>query len=239
MASRFSQRAEIIEIMDDLQCSGEVVSQTLKELEIINRWLGGNAVTLNGIKKLTYGKLNHPTITICDIGCGGGDVLKEIANWGKEKKVDLALTGVDANPNIIELAKNNTKAFNHIKYVTQNVLSEGFQKTKYDIIVATLFTHHFSNQELTLLIRSIVKQSRIGVVINDLHRHWFAYHSIRLLTKWFSKSPMVKFDAPASVLRSFHRSDIVSILKEAGVNKYSLTWKWAFRWQLIIPSSLA
>ncbi|MEQ9414600.1 MAG: SAM-dependent methyltransferase, partial [Cyclobacteriaceae bacterium] len=69
--------------------------------------------------------------------------------------------------------------------------------------------------------------------------HWFAYHSIRLLTKWFSKSPMVQFDAPVSVLRAFHRSDIISILKDAGINNYSLKWKWAFRWQLIIPASLA
>lgn len=225
--------------MDDLHCSGEVVSQTLKELEIINRWLGGNAVTLNGIKKLVKDKLGNDKITIADIGCGGGDVLKEIARWGKGKNLALALTGVDANPHIIKLAKNNTKTFEEITYKTQNVFSEEFQAIKYDIIIATLFTHHFNNQELAQLIRSIVSQSRVGVVINDLHRHWFAYHSIRLLTKWFSKSSMVQFDAPVSVLRSFHKSDIESILKDAGVKNYTLTWKWAFRWQLVIPKSLA
>lgn len=226
--------------MDDLQCSGEVVNQTLRELEIINRWLGGNAVTISGIKRLALEKTEGSNkITIADIGCGGGDILKEIAWWGKKQKLNLMLTGIDANPNIIEFSKNNTKAFKEISYQTHNVFSEDFQKTKYDIIVATLFTHHFNNQELAQLISSIVKQSRIGIVINDLHRHWFAYHSIRLLTKWFSKSPMVQFDAPVSVLRSFHRSDIISILKEAGIKNYSLQWKWAFRWQLVIRSSLA
>lgn len=226
--------------MDDLQCSGEVVDQTLRELEIINRWLGGNAVTINGLKKLTSEKAeDRDKITIADIGCGGGDILKEIVRWGKEKKLNLVLTGIDANPNIIEFAKKNTKGFNEINYEAQNVFSENFQKTNYDIIVATLFTHHFNNQELALLIRSMVQQSRIGVVINDLHRHWVAYHSIRLLTRWFSKSPMVQFDAPVSVLRSFHRADIISILKDAKIKNYSLKWKWAFRWQLIIPASLA
>lgn len=227
--------------MDDLQCSGDVVDQTLRELEIINRWLGGNAVTINGIERLiTLEKAKGSgTITIADIGCGGGDILKEIARWGKEKKLNLVLTGIDANPNIIEFATKNTQDFNEINYQRHNVFSENFQKTNYDIIVATLFTHHFNNQELTQLIKSMVKQSRIGIVINDLHRHWFAYHSIRLLTQWFSKSPMVQFDAPASVLRSFHRSDITSILEHAGIKNYSLKWKWAFRWQLVIPASLA
>lgn len=227
--------------MDDLQCSGDVVDQTLRELEIINRWLGGNAVTINGIERLiTLEKAKGSgTITIADIGCGGGDILKEIARWGKEKKLNLVLTGIDANPNIIEFATKNTQDFNEINYQRHNIFSENFQKTNYDIIVATLFTHHFNNQELTQLIKSMVKQSRIGIVINDLHRHWFAYHSIRLLTQWFSKSPMVQFDAPASVLRSFHRSDITSILEHAGIKNYSLKWKWAFRWQLVIPASLA
>ncbi|MEP2670817.1 MAG: methyltransferase domain-containing protein [Cyclobacteriaceae bacterium] len=238
MASKFSHRAEIIEIMDDLQCSGEVVDQTLRELEVINRWLGGNAVTLNGIKKLIKER-NKDTITIADLGCGGGDVLNEIAIWGRKKNYNLKLTGIDANPNIISFAKNNSKDFKEINYETQNVFSGEFQKMKYDIIVATLFTHHFNNQELAQLFRSLTSQSRIGIVINDLHRHWFAYHSIRLLTKWFSKSSMVQFDAPVSVLRSFHRSDIILILEEAGINNYSLNWKWAFRWQLIIPASLA
>lgn len=240
MTTRFSQRAKTVELMDDLQCFGEVVDQTLRELEIINRWLGGNVVTINGIKRLTLEKTkDSDTITIADIGCGGGDILKEIARWGKENKLNLMLTGIDANSNIIEFAKKNTKGFNEINYMVQNVFSENFQKTNYDIIVATLFTHHFNNQELALLIKSMVKQSRIGIVINDLHRHWFAYHSIRLLTQWFSKSPMVRFDAPVSVLRSFHRSDIASILRDAGIKNYSLKWKWAFRWQLIIRKNLA
>ena len=83
MTTRFSQRAETVEIMDDLQCSGEVVNQTLRELEIINRWLGGNAVTISGIKRLALEKTEGSNkITIADIGCGGGDILKEIAWWG-------------------------------------------------------------------------------------------------------------------------------------------------------------
>ena len=38
--------------MDDLDCEGEVLEQTLKELKTINRWLGGNHVTTDGIQKI-------------------------------------------------------------------------------------------------------------------------------------------------------------------------------------------
>lgn len=47
---------------------------------------------------------------------------------------------------------------------------------------------------------------------------------------------MVKFDAPLSVLRAFTKNEWITILKEAGIKDYSLRWKWAFRWQLIIKT---
>jgi hypothetical protein len=79
-------------------------------------------------------------------------------------------------------------------------------------------------------------QVRIGIVINDIHRHWLAYYSIKLLTRLFSKSAMVKFDAPLSVLRAFSRQELSDILHQAGIRHFQLSWKWAFRWQAVCPA---
>lgn len=240
MKTKFSERSTQLEIMDDLNCQGEVVDQTLRELETINRWLGGNAVTLDGINHLLKSKKKAiETITIVDVGCGGGDILKEIADWGRRQQFDLRLTGIDANTNIISYAAKNCSSYPSIKFLSQNILQEEFQSSKYDIIVATLFTHHFSDGELIALFQSFNRQAKIGVVINDIHRHWLAYYSISLLTKVFSRSSMVQFDAPLSVLRAFKRTELESILERAGITNYKIKWKWAFRWQLIISPSLA
>lgn len=239
MSSRFTSRSTDIEIMDDLRCEGEVVDQTLRELETINRLLGGNEVTLSGLKILLSNTSGTEPITIADLGCGGGDILLLIARWGRRKKIPLHLIGVDANPNIINFAKKNTSGFSEITYATQNIFSEEFKQRTFDIVVATLFTHHFSSTELATFLSQLKKQIRIGIVINDIHRHWFAFHSIRILTKLFSRSAMVKFDAPLSVLRSFTRKELEQILAKASIKNYKLKWKWAFRWQLIIPASLA
>ena len=48
---------------------------------------------------------------------------------------------------------------------------------------------------------------------------------------------MVKFDAPLSVLRGFSRNEWIEILNQAGIVNYSLKWKWAFRWQIVVDSS--
>jgi 2-polyprenyl-3-methyl-5-hydroxy-6-metoxy-1,4-benzoquinol methylase len=234
MSSRFAQRSYEIEIMDDLHIKGEVIDKTLRELEIINRLLGGNKVTINGIHQLLKTRKNDNIITIADLGCGGGDILKLVAKWGRENKVKLKATGIDANPSIVAYAEKNSKDFPELNYEAINIFSESFREKKYDIILATLFTHHFTSEELIDLFKSLKQQARIGIVINDLHRHWFAYHSIKWLTYFFSKSYMVKFDGPLSVLRSFSKEDLKSILQKAGIENYTLRWRWAFRWELII-----
>jgi 2-polyprenyl-3-methyl-5-hydroxy-6-metoxy-1,4-benzoquinol methylase len=229
----FKNRSQEIEIMDDLLCNGEVVHQTLRELETINTLLGGNSVTINGIKKLLTKKINR-TISIIDLGCGGGDILKLISNWGKKNNYQFQLTGIDANPHIVAFAKNQSKEYPTIDFIPANIFSDSFSNFSFDIAVATLFTHHFTDVELVHLLKTLKQQAKIGIVINDLNRHWLAYYSIKILTQLFSKSSMVKYDAPLSVLRAFKKHELTSILSKAGITNYSLNWKWAFRWQLII-----
>jgi 2-polyprenyl-3-methyl-5-hydroxy-6-metoxy-1,4-benzoquinol methylase len=232
-----SVRSPQTEIMDDLNCSGEVVDQTLRELETINTLLGGNHVTINGINQLLKNNSSGKKFVIGDLGCGGGDILKLISRWSKKKNISTQLIGIDANPHIIDFAKRNSLDFPSIQYQVVDIFSDEFKNKQFDIIIGTLFFHHFDQTQLIEFFKQVRKQVHIGVVINDIHRHWFAFHSIRLLTKWFSKSAMVKFDAPLSVLRAFKKKELIEILKKAEIKNYSLRWMWAFRWQVIIKAS--
>lgn len=235
MASKFSNRSTEPELMDDLESSGPVIEQTLRELETINKWLGGNYVTTNGLGKLIKRLEEKPKeLTIIDLGCGSGDMLKKIALWAREKSIAIRLIGVDANPHIISYAENNTRDYPEIEFKCINIFSDEFMELKCDVITATLFTHHFTDQELIDLFHKFKIQARLGVVINDIHRHWLAYYSIKLLTSLFSRSPMVKYDAAVSVLRAFHKSELRSILSKSQCPDYKLKWLWAFRWQLIV-----
>lgn len=231
----FSVRSDKKELMDDLNCSGDEIAQTLKELEVINKWLGGNNVTLKGLNQLNINSSN--TISIADLGCGGGDMLKLIAQWGRKRNLNLNLTGVDANPNIIEYAVDNCKSYPEIHFLCEDIFSEEFNKRKYDIITTTLFTHHFKNNQLQQLYKNWILNSNIGVIINDLHRHWFAYYSIKWLTGLFSKSNMVKNDAAISVLRSFKKNELLELFKKSGISHVDIKWRWAFRWQIVIDKS--
>jgi len=221
--------------MDDLNINGEVVPQTLKELETINKLLGGNHVTISGIDSILKRIETIPDpLEIADMGCGGGDMLNLIANWANKKGISVKLTGIDANQNIIDYACENTRKFENIEIINGNVFETNDYPKEYDIIISTLFLHHFNEKESASLLSKWMDKSRLGIVINDLHRHPLAYHSIKILTQIFSKSYMVKNDAPMSVLRSFSKNDLEIILKSAGIENYILKWEWAFRWKLVV-----
>jgi len=78
MAVDFSNRSATIEIMDDLACDGEVVFQTLRELDIINQWLGGNAVTIDALKNSWKTTAKERVISIADLGCGSCEMMRLI-----------------------------------------------------------------------------------------------------------------------------------------------------------------
>lgn len=224
--------------MDDLECSGPVLEQTLRELELINAWLGGNQITIDAMAQLLSHCPEKKEISIADLGCGGGDMLRTIDAWGKKNKRHLKLIGFDANPNIISFARKNLADYPHLQLQTMDVFSDDFQHQQFDIVIGTLFYHHFSNEQLANFFARLKQQVSIGFVINDIHRHWLAYYSIKLLTQGFSKSSMVKYDAPLSVLRAFTQKDLKTILEAANVQRYSMRWKWAFRWQVIVRSGM-
>lgn len=229
---RFAQRSYQTEIMDDLEVGGEVLEQTLRELKTINRLLGGNAVTTSGLGKLLEKRLKAD-VTIADIGCGGGDMIAVMHNWASKVGTNAHFLGVDANPNIIRRAALNLSDKPNVHLKVQNVFDPEFSDEKVDIVTCTLFTHHFTQDQLLQMLASFKQKARIGIVINDLHRHPLAYYSIRILTKLFSKSPMVKNDGPLSVLRGFRRSEWEQLMRESGFEKYEIRWKWAFRWQVV------
>jgi ubiquinone/menaquinone biosynthesis C-methylase UbiE len=229
-------RSETIELMDDLACKGEVVEQTLRELEVINRWLGGNAVTIQGVRQLLQLRNPQTLTVVADIGCGSGDMAIRIAEWARRKNWKVEVIGVDANPNIIQFALSQPRPRPGVSFKVINVLDNEFSQLKFDVVVATLFMHHFTREQLVELFRTMKRQTTTGFVVNDIHRHFLAYHSIRLLTSLFSRSAMVQYDAPLSVRRAFARKDLEEILRLAGIDRYTLRWKWAFRWQLIVTT---
>ena len=227
-----SHRSSEMEIMDDFTIEGALFRDTLDKLEIINRFLGGNSVTINGLKNLLKNQSKNKTITIVDLGCGNGDILRDVAKFGRKNNYSFNLIGIDANLAAIEYAKELSKEYSELSFKTIDILSEDFKKQSYDVVLCTLFLHHFKNEELISFLKTTTNKATIGVVVNDLHRHKLAYYLFKLIG-FFIKNKMIREDGLTSILRAFKKKDLENISKQIKVY-FSIQWKWAFRYLWIL-----
>jgi len=227
----YSHRSYRKELLDSRLIPFKDIAENMKELEFINAHLGGHFITIKGFEKLARGRNK---ISVCEIGCGGGDNLNAIARFCEKNNIEAQFTGIDINAECIVFAKQTSRIRN-AQFIVSDYRQLKFEKNKPDIIFSSLFCHHFTDDEIVEMLQWMKYHATSGFFINDLHRHPVAYNFIKYATKIFSKSYLVKNDAPLSVLRGFKKNEWQNIFKKAGISNYTIQWKWAFRYLITVP----
>ena len=207
----FSRRAEGPEWMD-LPCSYEELRDCLRDLRAVNRITFGYRPTLNWLSRLRFGGEAH----IVDVGCGSGDMLREIERWARRKKVAVRLTGIDLNPFAARAAREAAQAGEQIRWVTGDAFSfdEG---ERIDIVISSLFTHHLADGEIRQFLQWMERRAERGWFINDLHRKPQPYLLFQVLAKAAGWHKFVQHDGPLSIRRSFDFQDWHELLAGAGI----------------------
>lgn len=227
----FSQRSTKPELMDTATTSFAEFHDCLCRLATINvltmayrptlRWL---THALNGIKP-------QPRIVIYDIGCGGGDMLRQIWKWAKRKNLSLEFVGIDLNPWSKLSATQMTPKTAPICYETANLFMLDPDRHA-DFIISSLFTHHLSQDELIRFIQWMDRHAVYGWFINDLHRHPLPYYFIKYAVRLLFSNRLIQHDAPVSVMRAFTKSDWMRLIILAGIplERISIDWYFPFRY---------
>lgn len=216
------------ELLDEDNISFAEIEQNMQELNVINTWLGGHAITIAGFKKLLG---SSKKVHVCEIGCGNGNNLGRLYRWCRSRNIDFRCTGIDIKDTCVEAARRGAGITN-ANWITSDYEAVQFAERP-DIIFSSLFCHHFSSEALTQQLKWMQQNTGTGFFINDLQRHVLAYQSIKAITKIFGASRLVAHDAPVSVARGFHKKEWAAIFEQAGISHFSIEWKWAFRYLII------
>lgn len=232
VSTKFRNREE--ELMDDFSMEGNELKSALQTIASINQKLGGNKLTLNGVKKILKSKEKSQPITICDVGCGNGDMLREIAKFGLSNGYYFNLIGIDANAFTINEAIKLSKEYANIKYIQENILHKQNNEVNIDISLFTLTLHHFNDDEIDMILQEYLAKSKLGIVINDLHRSAISYHLFQLVCFVFQLKEMPKKDGLLSILKGFKKEELIAFSRKINVTSQTIQWKWAFRYQWII-----
>lgn len=230
-----TERSAALERMDDLTIGGDELAEALRQLRVINRVLGSAWPTLEGVLRLWYAAGRPGRLTILDVGAGSGDINRLLLAWASRQGIAMRITLIDIHPQTCAAAAAYYHDEPRVQVLCSDVMQLGFGQA--DIVTAALFTHHFSSGQLPAVYTALAGAARLGVVVNDLHRHPLAWASIWAATRLLSRNAMIRHDAPLSVLRGFRSEDLDRLRALPNLHGLSYRWRPFFRYLILVHTS--
>ena len=215
------------ELMDQ-PCTYEEFRACLHDLAQVNIVTLAHRPTLDFLAQFT------PTpepLRILDIGSGGGDMLRHIARWAARRKVPVKLTGIDLNPHSTRAAREFSRDYPQINYLTGDVFS--FTEP-FDVAINSLMTHHLRDVEIIELLRWMEAHAARGWFINDLYRSEQSYRLFPLFAELAGWHRFVQHDAAVSIRRSFREPDWQRLCAAAGLDLSAVRIAKAFPSRLCV-----
>jgi SAM-dependent methyltransferase len=219
-----SVRSVEAEQMDSADLDPETYAEVLRDLAQVNRVTFSGRPTLSFLDRATAGARR---IKLLDVGYGHGDMLRRIGRWAERRGITADLVGIDLNPNSAAVARAATPPELIVDYRTgdyQDLAGEEF-----DIVLSSFVAHHMSEAELVRFLCFMEDEATRGWLVNDLHRHRFAYHGYPLLARLMGWHRIVRQDGQLSIARAFRPADWRQLLATAALPEAQVVRRFPFR----------
>jgi 2-polyprenyl-3-methyl-5-hydroxy-6-metoxy-1,4-benzoquinol methylase len=232
MLPDFSTRTDRDEWMDDLSLPDETLRRTTDAVAYVNRWTGGLSASTAGLESLLSD--GRESLTILDVGTGNGAMPEAFVAWGRDRGLDIEVTGIDLIEAAIDTARDRARS-PRLTYTCRDLfeMDPEDEADRFDIVHGALMLHHFPDEQATRALRRMQQLARIGVVVQDLHRHPLHWAGSHLVIPCLTDDAMARHDGPISVLRGFTRGELEDIAHRAGLSHVSVGWHLPFRWLLV------
>ncbi len=211
------------ELMDADDLDPAIYADVLRDLAKVNTVTMARRPTLGFLARATQGLKRF---ALLDVGFGDGDMLRSIARWASKRGLEAQLIGVDLNPRSLAAATARTPANAAIDY---RIGDYADQPEAFDFVISSLVAHHMTHDQLIGFLRFMDARATKGWLINDLHRHGFAYAGYPLLATLFGWHRIVRHDGQLSIARSYRPGEWPAILAEAGIESARIVRRFPFR----------
>ena len=218
----FETRSYELERIDTGDYTPEEYERFLREIRFINRFLG-DVFALKKTLLREIEKTNLREFSVLDVGAGSGELLRVIAKSARNQKRKPNLFGLELNARAACAILEESKSFAEIKAVRGDALSLPFADNAFDFTICSLFTHHFTDENVVKILKEMSRVSRRRIYIIDLHRNETAYRFYKIFCRVFRISPLVREDGSLSILRSFVPQELEKLAAKANLTEISVT----------------
>jgi len=217
------------EIMDEPGLNAERHRAALVGLSRINIVSDSAGVVWPALRQLA--RTTERPIRVLDLGTGGGDVPIRLWRRARRAGIEIRIDGCDVSPTAIDYAARQAKeAGADVGFFPVNVRES--MPDGYDVIMCSLFLHHFDEPDAIDLLRRMGQAARRLVMVNDLARGRIGLVLAHIAARFLSRSEIVRDDGPRSVVAAFTPSEALSLAERAGLHGAHVRRIWPLRYLL-------
>jgi SAM-dependent methyltransferase len=198
---------------------------SLRDLERINRWFGGDRIALGLISRVIR---NGAGFTLLDVGSGSGGAAHAI----RRAYPGARIVSLDRQLRNLRRAPPPR--------VAADAFDPPFANASFDIVFCSLFLHHFPDADVVRMLATMRRLARLAVIAVDLERHGLARRFLGW-TRWALDWHEITIrDGAASVESAFTLPELARLASHAGMQNAAvrLHRPW-FRVSLFAPAEVA
>jgi len=200
----------------------EELEGALNDLTRVNHYLGSVRAVLKHLAAL-HAETADEGFTLLDVATGAADIPVAIAKWGRQAGIRVGITAVDLDPNIIQIARRRCESHPEITLAVADGFALPFANQRFDYVLITKTAHHFTDEQVSRMIKEFSRVARRGYVIVDLERSRVAYCLIYLLTRLLTRNRLSRSDGPLSVLKAYTPGELASLATRSGTSIFSVS----------------
>lgn len=200
----------------------------------INRWQGGVAVALAFLRARSELRPGA-SATLLDVGTGTADIPLLMEGWARRRGVDLQITATDLSAEVLGAARGYLAGKGAaVRLERADALALPYPDASFDYVTCSMALHHFAPADAVRVLRELDRVARRAVLVSDLARSRVAYWGARLLFGLLLRDPMVRYDAPLSVLRAYTAPELRALARQAGLPDARVRSRPLFRLELVV-----
>ena len=228
MLDKFRRRHYELENLDRGTYTAEEYEECITELQLVNEWLG-DARTLKRTLLRDVRESQLQSFSVLDVGAGSGELLRVAAAWARDNNCDFRGVGLELNKRSAESINEESIDFPQISSVRSDARRLPFADNAFDYVICSLFTHHFVEREIIMILREMSRVARRRLFVIDLHRHPIAYYFYTTIGKLFLHNRLLREDGALSILRSFKPRELYELGDQAELLKPRVTRHFPYR----------
>jgi 2-polyprenyl-3-methyl-5-hydroxy-6-metoxy-1,4-benzoquinol methylase len=215
--------------MDRKGNSLEDLDAALADIALVNRWLGGSRALVVSARPYLRAPSGGGPLEILDVGTGGADLPLALLREARAMGVAARVSAVELDPVTAALAARAASGRPDLYVFRADAMRLPFRDRSFDLVCASLFLHHFDEDEAVRVLVDLARACRGALIVNDLERHRVPWAFIAAAACLTRRHPMFVHDAPLSVLRGFTPAELESVALRAGLVDVRVRPRWPYR----------